>query len=497
MKKISEHFKYLVFLVSGTAIFIRAIIFVDPDFGWHLRMGEVIATKGVPLLDQFSYTMPSFLHVDHEWLFDVFFHNTYPIVGQGGLAVLFTIITLSAIAFTLARADLKGSKNPVVYGMLFLFAIGIIFPFTGIRPQVFSWFAVAILLHFLFNLQKVKRFGFLLPLLFFVWANIHASFGAGIVIFAFVEVIRTLRLRKIMPYEVMLLLISIGATFVTPYGHRVWTELWLTISDAHLRWRIQEWYPGVLFLNLPFIGLLALSMLCIYKYRHKYLPEEIGVYAGLLIQALSASRHIPLWVVATLPLVMKGFHWFQKDIQRVPFAKERFDKILLACAVSSVGVFFLTVGISFLSLIPQVQGKGYPTAAVEYLQNNSTEGNIFAPYGWGGYLIWKFPGKRLFIDGRMPSWRRKETILGESNDAMLEYLEILSGNLHFKIPAAKYNISTVLWSKDDLTNSSGLGEKLEEVFIGETHTFDLLDDLERNNWQKVYEDDVAVIYRKP
>jgi DNA-directed RNA polymerase subunit RPC12/RpoP len=46
----------------------------------------------------------------------------------------------------------------------------------------------------------------------------------------------------------------------------------------------------------------------------------------------------------------------------------------------------------------------YPKKAVVYLKNNLPQGNIFAPFGWGGYLVWHLPEKKVFISGQMPHW---------------------------------------------------------------------------------------------
>jgi hypothetical protein len=42
-----------------------------------------------------------------------------------------------------------------------------------------------------------------------------------------------------------------------------------------------------------------------------------------------------------------------------------------------------------------------PQRAVPYLDQQAVAGPTFNPYGWGGYLMWKWgPNHRVFIDGR-------------------------------------------------------------------------------------------------
>jgi hypothetical protein len=46
---------FLLFLTF--TFFWRGIIYLDPDFGWHLQAGEMILHSGFPQNDPFSYTM--------------------------------------------------------------------------------------------------------------------------------------------------------------------------------------------------------------------------------------------------------------------------------------------------------------------------------------------------------------------------------------------------------------------------------------------------------
>ena len=63
------------------------------DFGWHLRFGQIILAKGIVYKDLFSYTMPSYNFVDHEWLSDALFGFGffYPLVGKFGLSIFFAL----------------------------------------------------------------------------------------------------------------------------------------------------------------------------------------------------------------------------------------------------------------------------------------------------------------------------------------------------------------------------------------------------------------------
>lgn len=42
----------------------------------------------------------------------------------------------------------------------------------------------------------------------------------------------------------------------------------------------------------------------------------------------------------------------------------------------------------------------FPVDAVTHLQQRPHRGHLFAPYRWGGYLLWRLPAQPVFIDGR-------------------------------------------------------------------------------------------------
>src|SRR3990172_11624222 len=86
---LKNRFITLVFLPTITVFvivfWIRGIMLLDPDFGWHLRMVELILQNGISKTDPFSYTMPSYPFVDHEWLTNVVMSKIYGWSGDGGV----------------------------------------------------------------------------------------------------------------------------------------------------------------------------------------------------------------------------------------------------------------------------------------------------------------------------------------------------------------------------------------------------------------------------
>ena len=49
----------------------------------------------------------------------------------------------------------------------------------------------------------------------------------------------------------------------------------------------------------------------------------------------------------------------------------------------------------------------YPIEAVRWIRSHRQDvgTRLYNDYGYGGFLLWHFPGEKIFIDGRMPAWR--------------------------------------------------------------------------------------------
>src|SRR5574341_1025002 len=88
----------VVLLISIFSIFwIKASIFLDPDFGWRLKAGEMYLTSGIPKMDPFTYTMPSFSWVDHAWSQSALFYLVYSNFGYMTLALVYSGLALVSI----------------------------------------------------------------------------------------------------------------------------------------------------------------------------------------------------------------------------------------------------------------------------------------------------------------------------------------------------------------------------------------------------------------
>jgi hypothetical protein len=137
------------------------------------------------------------------------------------------------------------------------------------------------------------------------------------------------------------------------------------------------------------------------------------------------------------------------------------------------------------------------------LKDLSPEAKVFTDYNWGGYLIWKNPDRRYFVDGRMAgfSW---DAPSGESDHAFAEYLSLTCGEAQLKDVFEKYEIDYVLWPVEkEVHNIWSLNLDFASrisnfLFLGKCRPEKVFNKYveEELGWRKIYWDDVSVIYMR-
>lgn len=466
----------LIYCLAWVVFFIQGMASLDPDFGWHLRMGEIILTSGIPKSDPFSYTMPGYPFIDHEWLNDVITFKVYDFTGLAGLSIFYATVVVLTLLLVVPKKLKFWAIIPLILSSALLIN------FAGVRPQLMSLLLTALLLKVTLDDRLWKKWRLLLPLMFLFWANIHGGFITGLGIIFVIIVIKTLKERRIAFPDFSVFIASFLVTLINPYGVNLWKEILKTFSDTSLRSQVAEWVPIFYYFDIAFLLLLAISLVLVIKNYKSLDLKYLSLYIILLLMGLSSVRNIPFWVLINIPVVAFCFDRFSKDSQKKPSLQKRFNisiKILLMIA-TLVGIFQITSSIQADFQYPEE--RIFPAKAISFLKNHPGQGEIFAPYDWGGYIIWKYPDSKVFVDGRMPSWKWNPPSTSESGNAYKEYRDIIFKGGNFNQTFNKYNVHTVLWSV-----MSYLEPKKPKSFTQR---------LEEAGWKKIYVDEVAVIYEK-
>jgi len=493
---------FVILLLAFICYLQRGLFVLDPDFGWHIRTGEYILAHGIAYKDPFSYSMPSYLFVDHEWLTNIIWKLTLSMIGYWPLAVVYALFAVLAITIQITLTQKKWLLIPT-----FLTA-GTFFDFVGVRTQIIDWLLLSVLLVVLWKKEIWKKWRFFLPILFLFWANVHGGFGIGIGVMGVVLAVKTFEEKEDLKQNVLLFCACTLITLVNPFGIRLWGEFWNQLTDTNLRWSIAEWYPVIYFTNIAFWVYAVISFFLIIRYRRHYKINELVLYVLLFLAGAGSMRNVPLWMIASFSLTARGFYLLGKEAEEYQYGKNRL--------VIFYNGFFIIICILFLSQLgayyygeysSRGEGNGYPVNAVNYLNKHLPAGQIFSSYNWGGYLLWKLPEKKDFIDGRMPSWRWHLNSPTESNYAFDDYDNVLEQKIPFAPFVKKYDITTLLVPTSDLskpvTKIFGITIKnntlLKQLFfsgIPDYSFYGIVTRAKELGWIEVYHDNTAAIIEK-
>jgi hypothetical protein len=393
-----------LFLITLTAVSV-SLAFVkglqDPDYFWHLQTGELIARSGLPSHDPFSFTYggPWTLH---EWLGELLIFRM--VDGMGPVATLAAFALLPPATLSILAVALRRDGVPIRAVVAATLICGtVLIPYVTVRPQLFSWLLLAVVLAILGRLRPTSaRVLVALPPLFILWANLHGLYviGLGVVgVYVLFTLLGATDLSTRKGRVVLAGVASLLASAVTPAGPAglLYPLRYVDSGDWGLA-HIPEWQSPN-FHDLVQVPLLVLILgLAVVGQRGPAWVRTIA-YLGV-IGALLANRNVPVAAVACLPALAIGLGRWLPDR---PSARNADGSRRV---VETLAAALLVVGA--LAAIPATPGFAevllgrYPAAGVEQLHQLQPASRVVAEYGWGGYVIQSLyeDGARVFVDGR-------------------------------------------------------------------------------------------------
>src|SRR5208283_6126596 len=105
-----------LFHYSPALIFIAIVVadstrLADPDLWGHVRFGQdVLAQRRLIFYDQYSYSAPGHLFLDHEWLTDILMGAIYNAFGTVGLNLM--KFACSAATILLLALAMEETESP-------------------------------------------------------------------------------------------------------------------------------------------------------------------------------------------------------------------------------------------------------------------------------------------------------------------------------------------------------------------------------------------------
>jgi hypothetical protein len=461
-------------LVGGMFVPLQKL-YVDPDVWWHIKVGDtILSTHHFPTKDIYSFTASGAPWIAYEWLGELLLSSIARMSGLRGLLALdyflTALILLALFALTSQRCGNSKAAFATCAGLLPLVYLS-----CSLRPQMLGYLFLILTLLILERFRRGQTWLlWLLPPLFLVWVNTHGSFVIGVVVLGIYLASGLKEFQwgglvskgwtpgERLRLEIAALLILVALT-ITPYGTEICVYPFsMAFAQPINVTNIQEWQAmtfgdlyGKLFLAYLFGFLLAQVTM-----RPTWRVEELALYFLGVAAACIHIRFVLVFVpfcAASLAVVIA--RWFP------PYdpAKDKYalNAMLMTLVLAGTIAFFPS-----RAAVQKLMQQNWPVRAVAYLRQHPAPQPMYNTYGYGGYLIWQMAGEyKVFIDGRGDIYER--------TGALSDYLAI--GRLAIAAPflIKAYNLQSFLVDHDD-TVVTLLAASPE--------------------WQKVYGDEVSVLY---
>lgn len=382
----------------------------DPDLWFHLAGGEYMIKYGaVPDADPFSFTRSGAPWTPHSWLFDLSVWLAWNHLGPRATEALFAVVFAAAmlIAYNLIAA--RGVRPQVALALGCALAIAAANS-RGLRPQTMSLFFFALVIALLDRnqLQPRKRILVVMPLVFLLWAQVHAACVMGLIVIAAWIAGRGLdalgndparpRSRELLTLLAALALSAV-ATLLTPHRVTHFAYVAMTANLESLQ-DTQEWQaPQPFSLAVPDVYAYALFlgvMVALARGQRRINWAEIGLCAAPLLLAQTAVRHIPLACVAAAPLLGSTLGRGSLPSESAPRTLRR-----IAPQVGVVAAILLALLWNYPQNVFARYAAVEPVAGARALARLDGTWRVFTTYNTGSYVLHAAPGRLLvFIDSR-------------------------------------------------------------------------------------------------
>lgn len=482
-----RYFSYIEFVIISGIFFLSLasgaqMLSIDSDLGRHITLGNyILEQRIVPTRDLFSHTLTGESRPPYEWLSQVAFAISHRVMGLDGV-VLFTAILISASILVAFRHSIHRSGSPLVALFVTLLAASATSLHWLPRPHVVTFLLLAIWIHNLEKLRVGTQVGlYVFPLIMLFWANLHGGFIFGFLALAAYgtgwlwdrrrnqaasEVGRRLFLAGIFS-----LIISI----ITPDFWHNWEAVLNNRSAFILSRTVETMSPNFSDPSIaPFVILLFLSAIFFLAQWRTISASHVILLTGLGFMSLLMTRNIPLFAIASAPVLSDLISKTLNKTSRWKNFDQRFVNLVTPSRPYPFPVLLITIAIGFFAYnhsqgrqTYQFSPQVFPVRAVNWLEKNPIEGNMFNEFNWGGYLLYRtWPRALVFVDSQSDFY-------GEP--LMFDYQTILLAQNNWMELLDQYEIDWVIAAPQ-----SPLGVQLERD----------------HGWITVYRDTVTIIIKR-
>lgn len=449
-------------------LILNMFVGLDNDLWYLLSEGRYIIQNGIYHVDTISMHQGLDIVVQN-WLSAVIFWIIYAFLGSKGILFMVFIVNTVILYLLYKISMLISDNNKTLSVLVTLFTdLNMALYFIVSRPQIFS-FVMMLLVIYLLELyiknDDTKYLKFI-PLISFLWINLHASLWLFLFLFMIPYIIDSFKSKKLMlqGYRtkplVITMITSFLVAFINPYGYKAMTFIFNSYGDKYMFKYIFELQPYT-FSNVISISIFAIAMITsiLYVYFRKgtVRVRYMCMYCGtLLLGMITIKAFSHFMLVSTFPVAL-----LLKDIFPREFKKNNEKKTKVCYIIITILAIGLTgfTGYTYYRMNNKIEFVHAGKEAVDAIDlfSNNYPATVYVSFNDGGYL--SFRGYKPYIDPRAEVYLYKNN---HKADIYKEYYEFETGQIDIDKFIKKYNFDFIFLKLGDRLYNE---ESIDNYFI--------------------------------
>jgi hypothetical protein len=358
------------------------------DYFWHLATGRwIVEHRALPARDPFTLASHSHEWVNLEWLFQSILYPLWSILGHDGLTIVLALLVGTGV-FVLFVRTARDTNEGIALLLVAIAWIGALHR-IDVRPETAAIPLFVLFLHLVLE-KPDRKISIAMIVLTVLWYQVHPSALLAPVIAGAVfagDVVENRRVGAFGRWRLVQIAGTGGALFINPWGWKGVAGPFELASMLRREGLVNlEWLPSPLTIFPELYLVIVAGGVALLLDR-----SSRGRFGRLLVFVLMAFLAIRFvrnhaFFYPALPLLLAPalcFSW---------------RRLTLWSSVAALVVGF--------SAFPRwspgtgVDERRFPVRASDLVERHGLRGNIYNPDQLGGYLVWRFPDRRVLVDGR-------------------------------------------------------------------------------------------------
>lgn len=400
-------------LVFFAAVFLASLFkLCSFDLFWHLECGQYFFENlKIISCNTFSWTYPDYPWIPTYWLFEVLLYGIWKISGFTGLLILNALILASSYGLIAATFEKKGRLNLLTFIVLIALIDLSLFRFM-LRPHVFSFLGLSILIHWTSEPKKFIQSGTSLLktfLLFLLWVNLHSGVVFGLAFLGIFLAAETFKNSSLLKKTLLFFALSLAASCLNPTGPGF---LNYVLDHTHLESTIslEEFAPFLPLQNIKQTLLLIFILippLLILLFRKAFTLKHLALAALNTYLLFKGIRFLPEIGILWIPLWIDSLESLSVQSPLLKPLRPPLSGLIGILFVLHLHMNIYTSPTSYLKTGLGISETTFPKNLKEYIQEKPVL-RLYNSFSLGGYIVWLFEKKiSVFQDGRIHAYPRQ------------------------------------------------------------------------------------------